>query len=383
MQVLVNGLYDLRLSGRVRGKLARLIAYETVLSLAWFFAGSFSLVFLIREGLSVQHASYFVAIEYAFTTIYLLIFNRFGFPRAEVSMAIGNLILAAHFACFLFLSGVLLVNVAPILLALYIPVFWIPFNIIMIGLTNVKNRGFIISMTFVVFPVVYFVGPLAGGATIENLGYDAVFTTSLLLFVANSVLILLTWRKDSERYAPKIEWAELRKFPSIGFFFEGVQEGVFAIAIPLAAFFLVGEEFDLGMMLALFGLAGGVMSVVAGKFSDKIGNRTMFINLAALVCGPLVVLSAFLGEALLFGIAIGAIYFFLPLFWIFIFALSIDRAASSGNAIMGREFMLNTGRALGAFLCLVFTLLVSVQMTLVIAGVSLVLVPLLWSARRT
>lgn len=353
------------------------MTYETVLSLAWFFAGSFSLVFLIRQGMEVQHAAYFVAIGYLLTVVFLLVLSRTGFPRADVSMAVGSLVMAGYFACFLYLPDLVLINVAPLLLALYIPVFWIPFNIAMIRLTTVKNRGLIISLTFVIFPIVYFIGPIAGGATIQNSGYDVVFTVALLLFVVNSVLILLTWRKRAEKYAPKMDLTNAWSFPSSGFFFEGIQEGVFAVAIPLATFFLVGGEFDLGKMLAAFGVAGGVMSVVAGRMSDKKGKRKVFIILAALVCGPLLLLSAFVSDPLLFGLTIGAIYFFLPLLWIFLFVLAIDRATSSQNAIMVRELMLNVGRTVGAFLCLLATFFVSVQMTLMIAGVSLLLVPLL------
>jgi predicted MFS family arabinose efflux permease len=359
------------------------MTYETILSLAWFFAGSFSLVFLIREGLTVQHAAYFVMLGYLAVTVFLIIFSRTGFPRAHISMAIGNLIMAAHFACYLLLSGALLINIAPVLLALYIPFFWIPFNVAMIGLTTAKNRGLIISLTFVVFPIVYFIGPLVGGVTIENLGYDVVFLAALVLFVMNAGLIVTTWRKHGASYSPKLDPSGLWKFPSSGFLFEGVQEGVFVVAVPLATFFLVGGEFDLGKMLAVFGLAGGVMSVVAGKLSDRKGNRTFYIMLAVLVCGPLLILSAFVKDPLLFGLTIGAIYFFLPLFWIFLFALSIDRAASSQNAIMGRELMLNVGRTLGASLCLVATLFMNVQSTFVIAGIALLLVPLLALRRST
>ncbi|MCK4949839.1 MAG: hypothetical protein KAS60_07115 [Thermoplasmata archaeon] len=358
-------------------RLARLMTYETVLSLAWFFAGSFSLVFLIRQGMEVQHAAYFVAIGYLLTVVFLLVLSRTGFPRADVSMAVGSLVMAGYFACFLYLPDLVLINVAPVLLALYIPVFWIPFNIAMIRLTTVKNRGLIISLTFVIFPIVYFIGPIAGGATIQNSGYDVVFAVALLLFVVNSALILLTWRKRAEKYAPKMDLTGAWSFPSSGFFFEGIQEGVFAVAIPLATFFLVRGEFDLGKMLAAFGVAGGVMSVVAGRMSDKKGKRKIFIILAALVCGPLLLLSAFVSDPLLFGLTIGAIYFFLPLLWIFLFVLAIDRAASSQNAIMVRELMLNAGRTVGAFLCLLATFFVSVQMTLIIAGISLLLVPLL------
>ncbi|MCJ2564332.1 MAG: hypothetical protein LN417_09645 [Candidatus Thermoplasmatota archaeon] len=359
------------------GRLARLMTYETVLSLAWFFAGSFSLVFLIRQGMEVQHAAYFVAIGYLLTVVFLLVFSRTGFPRADVSMAVGSLVMAGYFACFLYLPDLVLINVAPVLLALYIPVFWIPFNIAMIRMTTVKNRGLIISLTFVIFPIVYFIGPLAGGAMIQNSGYDVVFAVALLLFVVNSALILLTWRKGAEKYSPKMDLTGAWSFPSSGFFFEGIQEGVFAVAIPLATFFLVGGEFDLGKMLAAFGVAGGVMSVVAGRLSDKKGKRKIFITLAALVCGPLLLLSAFVSDPLLFGITIGAIFFFLPLLWIFLFVLAVDRAASSQNAIMVRELMLNAGRTVGAFLCLLATFFVSVQMTLMIAGISLLLVPLL------
>ncbi|MFQ5910264.1 MAG: MFS transporter, partial [Thermoplasmata archaeon] len=227
------------------------------------------------------------------------------------------------------------------------------------------------------FPIVYFLGPLAGGATIQNLGYDVLFSVALLLLILNSAIVLLTWKKNAKKYAPKVRFTEMRSFTSGGFFLEGVQEGVFAIALPLATFFFVGEEFELGKILAVLGVAGGVMSVVAGKLSDRKGNRMLFINLAALVCGPLLFLAAFVSDLLLFGLAIGAIYFFLPLLAIFLFALAVDRAPSSANAIMGRELMLNAGRTLGAFLCLLLTLFMSVQGTFVIAGASLLLVPLL------
>lgn len=359
-------------------KLLRLMAYEALLVLAWFFAGSFSLIFLLREGFSVQEAAYFCMLEYVLVTVLIVLFSRFGFPRAHVSMAIGSMVQCISFAGFLVLSDYALLNIVPFLLALSIPFFWIPFNVAMIDLTTIKNRGFVISLTFFVMPIVYFIGPLAGGATIENLGYDVVFLVALLILVSNSIITLLTWRRHAEKYSPKVDFTQLRSFTSSGFFLEGAQEGVFAVAVPLATFFFVGDEFDLGKILAAFGVAGGLMSVLAGKLSDRKGNRMLFINVAVLICGPLLILTAFISDLLLFGIAIGAIYFFLPLFFVFVFALSIDRAeSSSANTIMTREFMLNFGRTLGAFLCLVATLFMSVQGTFAIAGVALLLVPLI------
>ncbi|MFQ6128542.1 MAG: MFS transporter, partial [Thermoplasmata archaeon] len=253
-------------------------------------------------------------LEYLLTTIFVLLFSRTGFPRTDISMAIGSIILGVSFACFLFLSGYALINIVPLLIAIQIPLFWIPFNVAMIGLTTIENRGLVISMTFLVSPLVYFVGPIAGGATIKSLGYDVLFFVALLFLVINSSIIFLTWKKHGERYAPKVHFSEMRSSTSPGFFLEGVQEGVFVIAVPLATFFFVGEEFNLGKILAVFGVAGGLMSVVAGKLSDRKGNRMLFINLAVLICGPLLLLAAFIPDLFLFGLTIGTVYFFLPLF---------------------------------------------------------------------
>lgn len=364
------------------GKLARLLTYEAILVLAWFFAGSFSLVFLIREGYSIQQAAWLYLLEYLLATLLVLVFSRTRFPRADVSMTLGLILLGVSFGCFLFLSGHALLNAVPVLIALSVVLFWIPFSIAMIDLTTAKNRGLIISVSFLVFPIVYFLGPLAGGATIQNLGYDVLFSVALILLIVTSTLVLLTWRKFARKYTPRVQRTEVKSYTSAGFFLEGIQEGVFTIAIPLATFLFVGEEFELGKILAAIGVAGGVMSVVAGKLSDRKGNRMLFINLAALICGPLLLLAAFVSNLVAFGITIGVIYFFLPLLPIFLFALAMDRAASSQNAIMVRELTLNAGRTLGAFLCLLLTLFVSVQATLVVAGVSLLIVPLVGLKRR-
>jgi hypothetical protein len=49
--------------------------------------------------------------------------------------------------------------------------FWVPFNVLMLRLTTRRNRGQLIGLFFLVFPVINLISPAAGGYVISRMPF--------------------------------------------------------------------------------------------------------------------------------------------------------------------------------------------------------------------
>jgi MFS family permease len=108
----------------------------------------------------------------------------------------------------------------------------------------------------------------------------------------------------------------------------------------------------LGLLFSLFGLAGGVASVLIGRLSDKSGNRVRYVRVGALLSAPLILGAAFAPDTNVYVLMVCALSVVLPLVPILLFALASDRMERREATLsLTRALLLNTGRVLGGILC--------------------------------
>jgi MFS family permease len=356
-------------------KLRQFLLVEGVLSAATYLAGSFVLIFLLRRGLGYEEGALFYVIFAISAVGALFLMTNRTVRRPRIWMATGMLILALSYGIFLILPPSWVLILAPIPFGAYIPLYWVPFNKLYMELTKKTNRGMATGIMYLIFPLIGVIFPVVGGASIEALGYAAIFLFAVLFLSANAVLIALLPAFKPQVVRNEIIIDRMGKDLSLGFLFEGTQEGIFFITLPLFTFEFAKGELGLGGLLALFALGGALASIVIGRLSDIKGRRGMFARVGALVAGPLIVLSAVMQDLLSYAVVMGVMNFALPIMWLMLLAFSIDVAEKEkGGAMFTREVLLNGGRLIGACVAFCLIFLVDIRITHALAGIFILLI---------
>jgi MFS family permease len=335
-----------------RKRLMHLLVIEALVTLAGSLAGVFSVVYLVRSGLSLREASLFYLEAFVVAVAVCALAFRRGIARPRSLMVAAMVLQACFYLSFVVLEGRLLLLVAPVFFGFYIVGFWVPFNILFLELTTRENRGEVISIVFLVFPLVSVFSPIIGGFLISEVSYEVVFVSALVALLSNAALIAISPAASSPPLKPVPSFNALGRRLSTGFFFEGCQEGVWFTCNSLLALLFAGDEFTLGLLLALFALAGGVASVYIARVSDRTGERALYARFGALASAPFIFLAAWTDSTLLYAMAMVALNLTLNLMAIFLFTLSSDRMeADKPSQTLTREVLLNSGRVAGGAVC--------------------------------
>ncbi len=341
-----------------RRDIYHLLAIEALLTMASAMAGSFVVLFLVRDGFTGVDAALFYVEAFAVSSLACVAVTWTGFARPRVWMALSLGALCAYYVSFALLDGALLLYLAPVFFGLYIVGFWVPFNVLFLGHTSRDNRGELIGIFFLVFPVVSIFAPIVGGILIAGLGYWAAFAGAVASLMLGIALVAASPATVSSAIRPRIDLGALDGRLSVAFFGEGGQEGVWYGANALLAMTFAHEELYVGMLFALFALAGGIGTVYLGRRSDKRGGRALYAKAGAALSVPAMLAAAFAPEAVTYAVAMAAANFALNVCVIFIFAMGTDRMESDQpGSVLTRELMLNTGRVAGGAACALAMLL--------------------------
>ncbi len=336
----------------MRKDIAHLITIESLVTLAGTLAGVFSIVYLVNTGFSVFEASLFYLIGFITASILCLVFAKRGFGRPKRWMALGMITVSLFYLSFTFMEGYWLLFVAPIFFGFYIVCFWVPFNVLMLRTTSKQNRGESIGYFFLVFPIIGLISPIIGGYLIDGLGYVFLFGCAFIALLSNAILIIISPNTVSKPMKGRLTLKRMKPRLAAGFFFEGGQEGIWFTTIPLISMIFIEGEANLGYVFALFALAGGIASIIVARVSDKKGKRHRYVQIAALLAAPLVMLVSIAPDLAWFLILICGLYLVLPMIPILLFAMASDRMEKQKTSLsLTRELLLNTGRILGAVLC--------------------------------
>ena len=332
--------------------ITHLITIESLVTLAGTLAGVFSIVYLVNTGFTVFQASQFYLIGFITASILCMILAKKRFNRPKLWMAIGMIAVSLFYLSFVILDGYWLLFVTPVFFGIYIIAFWIPFNVLMLRTTSRKNRGVNIGYFFLVFPVIGLASPIIGGYLIDSLGYGVLFACAFVALLSNAILIIISPATVSRSMKGRITIKRMRGGLALGLFFEGGQEGVWFTAVPLISMIFIEGESNLGYLFALFGLAGGIASIIVARISDRKGKRHKYIRTAALLAAPLVFGIALAPGLGYFLVLISGLYLVQPMIPILLFAMAADRMEKQKTSLsLTRELLLNTGRILGAAAC--------------------------------
>jgi MFS family permease len=353
-----------------------LIVIQSLMAIANTVANSFALIYLVREGYDYVACSIFILICCIVPIVLLLFAAKTIVRNFSASINTGMISIMLYYAGLMLLDdinvlgGWLVVVIPPAMFGIYIVAFWIPYNTLIMHITSVKTRGATIGVYFLVWPLITAVGPLFGGLLITRYSYDAMFIFAIAMIAVD--LFFMSGFRVLKKLRERIIIPELIQSVTVGILrkekttldftgvgsrlmygvlMEGVQEGVFWIAIPIISFEFATSESTLSQYLSLFALWGAIMTVALGYLSDRIKNRRTILRMGAILCGISIVLSTLAPNVNGYLLGMSATYFFLAIIPAFIFTMLLDKLERyKKKGVLVREFLLNVGRVAGVLM---------------------------------
>jgi len=365
----------------VSTRFRHLLVIQILVALAGASAGIFGIVYLAKEGVapgqgfSLAEAPLFYLFGFFFAAIFCVVMSWKPSINAKLAMSLGIIFYGLTFLSLALFRGIILLILVPIFYGISIPLFYLPFNTLVIKKTTPENRGFRMGAVFLSFTITAVLGPIMAGALIDWMGYVALFTFALILLGMDVFVILITISKVQE-LSFQVDFSRFGMRNNMALFFEGCYEGLFYALIPLITLTFILKETELGLIFSIFALAGGVMTVILGFASDRIRRRHVFLWAGALASS---VFAAIVAYAPNLGIFIGGNSLLqltssiAPLF-IFAMVADIGEKDPAGVAVT-REVLLNSGRAFSLALYFFAALAgVGIQVFFVTASIFLIMI---------
>lgn len=354
------------------GTYRKILLVQSLLALANATAAVFGVVYLLKaEGFPARDLVLFGLVEFLAASAVCLAIVR-ARPRHGVALMVAGLfVLISSYAAFVVLRGWPLLLYVAVAWGLYIPLFFLPFNALVVGTTRTEDRAGKIGGFIFAYTVVGVLAPSLGGA-IAFASYDLLFAFAIVVLIAD-VAVLLRLKLGREDYHFAFDFRGMGPRTSVAVFAQGAFEGLAFGLTPLIAFAFTKEELSIGGLFSLFALAGGAITVALGIASDRLRNRRPFLLTGVVVSALAAILVARAATLAEFALANSLVSLTASIAPLFLFAISVERLPGRvGPAVATREVLLNAGRtvSLAASLALVLFGLTA-QKTFLLAAFSL------------
>ncbi len=341
-----------RVSQRFRYR--ELLGLVAVQSFGNQMTGSFWIVYLVSppRSLDFRIATLLWVIAFLTAALGVLLMARGRPIRARTSMTVGLATMAAGHFAFAFLPASWIVVIGGLAFGIYLPLFWLPMNSLLVRETSPANRAGRLAAVTATFMTVAVVAPVLGGYLADAVGFPFLFSLGGLILAANLVRARRLVRLE-ESFSYVIDLRRMGSRTALAFAGQGGVDGLLSVATPLGAFLLTKDSFALGLLFALFSLAAGIAAVVLGRVSDRVKVRSPFLLLGPALSLPACILASLSLTSLdlgTFAFAVGWLSMTSVVAPSFIYTILVDRMEDSIPAVTAtRELILNTSRTVALF----------------------------------
>jgi MFS family permease len=341
-----------RVSQRFRYR--ELLGLVAVQSFGNQMTGSFWIVYLVSppRSLDFRIATLLWVIAFLTAALGVLLMARGRPIRARTSMTVGLATMAAGHFAFAFLPASWIVVIGGLAFGIYLPLFWLPMNSLLVRETSPANRAGRLAAVTATFMTVAVVAPVLGGYLADAVGFPFLFSLGGLILAANLLRARRLVRLE-ESFSYVIDLRRMGSRTALAFAGQGGVDGLLSVATPLGAFLLTKDSFALGLLFALFSLAAGIAAVVLGRVSDRVKLRSPFLLLGPALSLPACILASLSLTSLdlgTFAFAVGWLSMTSVVAPSFIYTILVDRMEDSIPAVTAtRELILNTSRTVALF----------------------------------
>jgi MFS family permease len=325
-----------------------LIGVLAVQAFANQMAASFWLVYLVSrpQSLDFDVAILVWVIGFGVAACTVLGIARGRPIRATTSMMTGLVIMVLGHLSFALLPAIWGMVLGALCFGLYVPLFWLPLNSLIVRETNRANRAGRLAGITATFAITGVLAPILGGFIAEQSSYRLVFGLAGVVVAAN-LLFVRSLAQSDEALVFSLDLKRVGGRTALAFSGQGGVDGLISAATPLGSFLFTSASFELGLLFALFSLAAGIAAVVLGRVSDRVRVRTPFLLLGPILSVPACLLAYLVRDLGAFAFAIGWLSMTSAVAPSFIYTILIDRTERDIPTVTAtRELVLNTSRTL-------------------------------------
>src|SRR2546422_7325000 len=291
-----------RVSQRFRYR--ELLGLVAVQSFGNQMTGSFWIVYLVSRPLDFRVATLLWVIAFLTAALGVLLMARGRPIPARASMTIGLATMAAGHFAFAFLPAAWVVLVGGMAFGIYLPLFWLPMNSLLVRETSPANRAGRLAAVTATFMTVAVVAPILGGFLATVAGYPVVFGLGGVI-VASNLLLIRRRVAPSESFAFSVDLRRTAPRTTLAFSGQGGVDGLLSAATPLGSFLFTTNSLALRLLFALFSLAAGVAALLLGRASDRVRTRAPFLLLGPILSVPACILAFAVRDLRAFAFAVG------------------------------------------------------------------------------
>ncbi len=325
-----------------------LIGILTVQSFGNQMAASFWLVYLVSapQLLAFDVAILVWVIGFGVAAVTVLGVSR-GHPiRATTSMSMGLAVMVLGHLSFAFLPPLAGMVAGGVAFGLYVPLFWLPLNSLIVRETRAANRAGRLAGITATFAITGVLAPTLGGLIADRAGYRTVFALSAIV-VATNFLLVRRLAQPNESLVFTLNLRRIGARTALAFSGQGGVDGLITAATPLGSFLFTTSSLELGLLFALFSLAAGIGAIVLGRVSDRVRVRPPFLLLGPILSVPACLIAYFVRDLGSFAFAVGWLSMTSAIAPSFIYTILIDRTEGEIPSVTAaRELMLNVSRTL-------------------------------------
>ncbi|MBU1179309.1 MFS transporter [Patescibacteria group bacterium] len=378
--------------GEISHGFVSLYTGKTIVMISSGLLGLFLPIFVYN--LFGQNFRYLVFFHVAGYFLYALILffgvkflNKFGFRRAlKTSVFLG----AAYYTIFYFVDQGNIIKLLPlifIVLTLYRLFYWVPYHVDFAKFTSKENRGRQISAINITGEVIGIFIPLMGGFVISRFGFDALFVTSVILYLVSGIPYLTipkTQEKFSWTYSETLKNLFSKKYRKeiIAFAADGAETSFMILVWPIFIFQLLsGNYLKIGIVSTLIIGISIFFQLLIGKILDKTTRKEKILKAGSLLSSAGWIIKIFI-ENTFQVFAAGAFHNLMRIFSRTPFeTLSYEIAADKGHYVdeftVIREISINMGRVTMLLLAAWLSLYLPIQYLFIMAAIASVALNLL------
>ena len=232
------------------------IAIVAVQSLGNTMSTSFWLVYLVSPPQSMPFETGVLVwlLAFAIAIVAVLVYARGRPIRATRSMTAGLAAMVGGHLALAFLPPPYVLVGGALGFGLYIPWFWLPFNLLFSRETSLGNRAGRMAGVTSTFMIVSVGAPALGGLVAQVVGYRVLFVASAAVVAGNLALVRLLAQRE-ETFAYRFDFRRMGGRTSLAFSGQGAYEGLSTAATPLASFLFTTAALELGLLFAFFSTA--------------------------------------------------------------------------------------------------------------------------------
>lgn len=311
-------------------------------------AGSFWIVYLVSapQSLDFDVAMLLWVIGFGTAAATVLAISRGRPLRATRSMTSGLAIMVLGHLAFVLLPPLTAVVAGGLAFGLYLPLFWLPLNTLVVRETRPANRAGRLAGVTATFTITAVAAPALGGFLADRVGYRFVFALAGLIVLGNLGLVRLLAQRE-ESLAFSFDLRRIGRRMGLAFSGQGAVDGLLSAATPLGSFIFTTSSLALGLLFALFSLAAGIGAILLGRISDRVRERTPFLLVGPLLSVPACILAFAVRDLGTFAFAVGWLSMTSVVAPSFIYTILVDRTEGAIPAVTAtRELLLNASRTL-------------------------------------